>query len=153
MARVLKPGGFVYIREPAYDWLRGSHDQAVGTRHRFTLGELKRVVGAHGLILRRATYANTILFLPAVAHRLLSRASGGRDSDVKPLSGWLNSGLRAMLEVEARLLRRFNTLFGLSVIVLAQKEYPIDSSNRPTQSSGGRQIRRPPENLAKFSNC
>jgi SAM-dependent methyltransferase len=121
MARVLKPGGFVYIREPAYDWLRGSHDQAVGTRHRYTLGELKRVVGAHGLIPRRATYANTLLFLPAVAHRLLSRASGGGDSDVKPLSGWLNSTLRAILGVEARLLRRFNALFGLSVVVLARK--------------------------------
>jgi SAM-dependent methyltransferase len=127
MARVLKPGGLIYVREPAYDWLRGSHDRAVGTRHRYTLGELKRVVSSHGLILRRATYANTLLFLPAVAHRLVSRASGSGDSDVKPVAGWLNRGLRAILGVEARLLRRFNASFGLSAIVLAEKAAASES--------------------------
>src|SRR5262249_32558993 len=50
MGRVLKPGGLLYIREPAYDWLRGSHDEAVGTQHRYTLGELKQVVKSNGLL-------------------------------------------------------------------------------------------------------
>src|SRR6185436_12910322 len=31
MRRVLKPGGLLFIREPAYDWMRGAHDIAVGT--------------------------------------------------------------------------------------------------------------------------
>src|SRR5262249_8254242 len=110
MGRVLKPGGFLYIREPAYDWLRGSHDEAVGTHHRYTLGELKRVVKSNGLAPRRATYANTLLFLPAVAHRLLSSAFGSGASDVRPVSGWLNSGLGAILGTEARLLKRFHAL-------------------------------------------
>jgi SAM-dependent methyltransferase len=143
LARVLKPGGLIYIREPAYDWLRGSHDKAVGTRHRYTLGELKGLVGSHGLIPRRATYANTLLFLPAVAHRLISKASGGEDSDVKPVAGWLDSGLRSILRVEASMLRRFNAFFGLSAIVLAQKTArpgPLVSncSNRQAESPGGR---------------
>src|SRR5262249_46249267 len=95
MARVLKAGGVLYIREPAYDWLRGSHDEAVGTRHRFTLSELKEAVRAHGLSPKRATYANTLLFLPAVAHRLLSKASRSNASDVRPVAGWVNATLSA----------------------------------------------------------
>jgi SAM-dependent methyltransferase len=121
ISRVLKPGGLLYIREPAYDWLRGSHDQAVGTRHRYGLGELKQVVISQGLTPKRATYANTLLFLPAVAHRLLSKRSTGGESDVKPVAAWINSSLGAILGAEAKLLRRFSALFGLSCIVLAQK--------------------------------
>ena len=121
IARVLKPGGWLYIREPAYDWLRGSHDEAVGTHHRYTAGELTRLVGSKGLRARRVTYANSLLFLPAVAHRLLSKASGSGASDVRPVAGWINTGLGAILATEARLLKRSRALFGLSVIVLAQK--------------------------------
>jgi SAM-dependent methyltransferase len=121
IARVLKPGGWLYIREPAYNWLRGSHDEAVGTRHRYTAGELKQLVQSGGLIPKRATYANSLLFVPAVAHRLLSRASGSGASDVRPVAGWVNSGLGSILSAEARLLKRARALFGLSVIVFAQK--------------------------------
>jgi SAM-dependent methyltransferase len=122
ISRVLKPGGWLYIREPAYDWLRGAHDEAVGTHHRYTTRELKRLVGSFGLRPKRATYANSLLFLPAVAHRLVSRASGSGASDVRPVPEWINSGLGAVLSTEARLLKRSRALFGLSVIVLAQKE-------------------------------
>src|SRR5262249_48829051 len=122
MGRVLKPGGLLYIREPAYDWLRGSHDEAVGTHHRYTLGELKQVVRSNGLAPRRATYANTLLFLPPVGRRVLSKASGSGASDVRPVAGWLNTGLGAILRTEARMLKLFPALFGLSAIVLAQKD-------------------------------
>ncbi len=40
--RVLKPGGCLFLRLPAYDWLRGRHDQAIHTAHRFTVPELRR---------------------------------------------------------------------------------------------------------------
>jgi SAM-dependent methyltransferase len=121
IARVLKPGGWLYMREPAYNWLRGSHDEAVGTRHRYTTGELRQLVKCHGLIPKRVTYANSFLFVPAVAHRLLSKASGSGASDVRPVAGWVNSGLGAILSTEALLLRRVRALFGLSAIVFAQK--------------------------------
>ena len=34
--RVLKPGGHVLLRLPAYAWLRGQHDEQVHTRRRYT---------------------------------------------------------------------------------------------------------------------
>ena len=40
--RILKPGGLVMLRLPAYDWLHGKHDVATHISHRYTRGEIKR---------------------------------------------------------------------------------------------------------------
>jgi SAM-dependent methyltransferase len=121
MRRVLKPGGFLFIREPAYDWMRGSHDEAIGTRHRFTLAELQGLLRAERLAPRRATYANTLLLWAAIPHRLLSRLKGESQSDVRAVSPLMNSLMAAALKLEARLLSRVAFPFGLSVIALAEK--------------------------------
>ncbi|HVF90837.1 MAG TPA: class I SAM-dependent methyltransferase [Blastocatellia bacterium] len=120
--RVLKPGGSFLLREPAYNWMRGGHDLAVGTRHRFTLTELRHLLSGSGFKLKKATYANTLLFWAAIPHRLLSRISGGSRSDVKPVPEWRNRILANALKVEARLLRRLAFPFGLSAILLAEKQ-------------------------------
>ena len=122
MHRVLKPGGLLFIREPAYDWMRGGHDIAVGTDHRYTLRKLKRLLTTHDFALRRATYANSLLFGAAVPHRLFSKWRGSVESDVKPVAGWLNAGLAAALKFEAYLIARLSFPFGLSVTALAQKK-------------------------------
>jgi len=119
IARVIRPRAFFFIREPAYDWLRGAHDRAVGTRHRFDRSELKHLLNEAGFIVRRATYANTLLFLPAILHRLL--IVRGSRSDLRPVNEWLNGLLERVLKLEARVAKRINFPFGLSVIALAQK--------------------------------
>jgi SAM-dependent methyltransferase len=121
MFRVLKPGGLLLIREPAYDWLRGSHDSAVGTRHRFTLREMQTALQSRGFAIIRATYANAILFPAAVFHRLISRFGKRDESDVRPVGGALNRLLESALNLEAGLLRFMTFPFGLSVVVLAEK--------------------------------
>jgi ubiquinone/menaquinone biosynthesis C-methylase UbiE len=121
MKRVLRPGGLLLVREPAYDWLRGSHDIAVGTCRRYTLGELCRLIASQGLSIKRATYANTLLFGLAAAHRLVSRLLGGEKSDVRPLPELINRALLKTLKLESRLLSKINFPFGLSAIALARK--------------------------------
>ncbi|HKG23431.1 MAG TPA: class I SAM-dependent methyltransferase [Blastocatellia bacterium] len=120
--RVLKPGGSFLIREPAYNWMRGGHDVAVGTRHRFTLTELRHLLIGAGFKLKRATYANTLLFWAAIPHRLLSRITGGGMSDVKPVPEWRNRILARTLKLESRMLRRLAFPFGLSAILLVEKQ-------------------------------
>jgi SAM-dependent methyltransferase len=122
MHRVLRPGGLLFIREPAYQWMRGAHDVAVGTHRRYTLTDLRRLLLARGFKVRRATYANTLLFWLAAPHRLLSKWSGSTESDVKPVPRWINAALGAALRLEARVLRRVAFPFGLSVVTLAEKE-------------------------------
>jgi ubiquinone/menaquinone biosynthesis C-methylase UbiE len=119
--RVLKPGGILFIREPAYDWLRGSHDVVVATHQRFTLPGLRTELNSQGLSPARMSYANTILFPVAVAHRLISglRKNGG--TDVRPVAERLNNFLARVLRTEARLLQVMRFPFGLSVVGVAQK--------------------------------
>ena len=93
----------------------------MGTRRRYTLTDLRRLLLAHGFELRRSTYANTLLFWLAAPHRLMSRLRGGTKSDVKPVPQWLNRVLRSTLRLEARMLSRIGFPFGMSAIVLAEK--------------------------------
>ncbi len=123
-ARVLRPGGVLYLQLPAFDRLRSHHDAAVFTRHRYTAGEVRAMLQAAGLRPRRVTYANALLFPVAAAWRIVHKAGAARAaerSDVRPVPGALNAGLRAALSGEAPLLSRWNLPFGLSVIGVAHK--------------------------------
>ena len=121
IARVLKPGGFFYIREPAYEWMRGSHDIVVATKHRFTRRRLKNLLTAQGFTIKRATYANTLLFPLAVPHRFLSRMTRSEESDVKPVHPFLNRLFLSAMKLEAIMMKHLSLPFGLSVIALARK--------------------------------
>ena len=119
--RVLKPGGWLLLRVPAHDWLRGRHDAAVHTRHRYSMGEVGRKVQGAGFRIVRLNYANCLLFPLAVAKRMAERVlPPGEGSDVgAPPPG--NSALAAILSAEAAWLRRCPLPWGLSVLCLARK--------------------------------
>src|SRR5262249_46303131 len=85
MYRVLKPGGVLFVRTPAFEWLRSSHDADLHTQHRFTLPELQQLLTRAGFKVRFATYANAFLFPIVVLRRFLKRFGIGGGTDVKPL--------------------------------------------------------------------
>ena len=121
MARVLRPGGTLLIRVPAYQWLHSRHDRIARTQHRYTRGEVVEKVQRAGLEVRGATYANSLLLPLAVVRRLLGKRRTGGKSELAPLPGWLNAVLTAALRVEAAILKRVSLPAGLSVIVVAGK--------------------------------
>ena len=119
--RVLKPGGWLLLRLPAHDWLRGKHDVAVHTRHRYTTAEVRRKAEASGLRVVRLSYANCLLFPLALAKRVAERLlpqSGGSDVGPPPPGNGL---LAAILGLEAAWLRRWPLPWGLTVLCLARK--------------------------------
>jgi SAM-dependent methyltransferase len=119
--RVLKPGGWLLLRLPAHDWLRGQHDQVVHTRHRYTTGEVRRKVTSAGFSVVRLSYANCLLFPLALGKRLAERLDcGGRASDIGPPPPY-NAMLAAILGAEAGWLARWPLPWGLSVLCLARK--------------------------------
>jgi SAM-dependent methyltransferase len=126
--RVLKPGGKLVVRVPAYEWLRSSHDAGVSTHHRYGGKELRDAILKTGFQPVRSTFANTILFPVAILWRMLKRARlAPPGSDVRSSTrgaSWLNSALRSVLKIEAAFLRKGSFSFGLSVFVVASK--PVD---------------------------
>jgi SAM-dependent methyltransferase len=125
MSRVLKPGGTLFIRTPAFQWMRSSHDTSLRTVRRYTTTELESMTAAAGLTARWSAYANMFLFPVAVATRFLKTFGIGRGSDVRPLPlplRWLNPLFREILASEALMTRAgVRAPIGLSAICVARK--------------------------------
>jgi SAM-dependent methyltransferase len=128
LARVLRPGGWLLVRVPAHDWLRGAHDRQVHTRHRYSARELREKIERAGLKVKRLTPVGMVLFPLAVLRRLAQRDLRQAQTDVTLPSPLLNQLLTRLLAAEGRWLRRFNLPFGLSLLALAQKT----STHTPT---------------------
>jgi SAM-dependent methyltransferase len=122
MARVLRPGGLLLVRVPALRALWGAHDAEVQSRHRYTRGELVALLEEAGLRVRRATYANSILFPLLLARRSIDRVMGREGSDVGFLPSPLEWAFRRVLLAEAALVRAGLSLpIGASVVALAAR--------------------------------
>ncbi|HYU18716.1 MAG TPA: class I SAM-dependent methyltransferase [Chloroflexota bacterium] len=121
--RVLRPGGVLLIRVPAYDWIRGAHDDAVHTRHRYTRQELVAKMRASGLVVEHASYANSLLFPLAPAKRFLERRNGGGGgvTDLWLPPGPLNRLLAELLALEAALVSTTGLRWGLSVFAVGRR--------------------------------
>jgi SAM-dependent methyltransferase len=123
--RVLKPGGRLLIRLPAYNFLHRKHDRAVHTRRRYTAGVVQALLRASGFTVERCTYVNSLLLPLALVQRLAEWALPQlerQDSDVAMPSAWLNEILRWPLAVEAAWLARGQAFpCGTSVLCLARK--------------------------------
>jgi SAM-dependent methyltransferase len=123
--RVLRPGGRLLIRLPAYDFLRGKHDRAVHTRRRFTVKAARALITVGGFAVERCTYINSLLFPLPLTQRMLERALPTlerRESDLSMPPPPLNEALRWMLEIEAAWLRHGGAFpAGLSILLRARK--------------------------------
>jgi SAM-dependent methyltransferase len=128
MYRVLRIGGVVFVRAAAYEALRSSHDEALGTRRRYRLSALAAAMSRAGFDVVRSTYANTLLLPLAAFHRLVLKRVGlaAPGSDVRPLPprlARLEGMLEAILGLEARILEKeyVRFPFGLSAVCLGLK--------------------------------
>ena len=128
-ARVLRPGGIAFVRVAAYQWLRSGHDDAIAVQRRYSLPQLSAAMRDAGFRIRRATYANTLLFPVAAVKRLLFSPAGAAhpESEVKPWPQgltWIDGLLRLPLKIEARALKGIDLPFGVSAICIGEKPRP-----------------------------
>ncbi len=121
--RVLRPGGRLFLRVPAYNWLRGHHDQMVHTVRRFTRRQLRIALETANFTIEKLSYANSLLFPLALAKRLSERVvpAGGTGSDIGVNANWQDSLFSRFLFAEARWLVRGTLPFGLTVIAVARR--------------------------------
>lgn len=127
LARVLAPGGVLYVTVAAFESLRGDHDRAVHGLRRYRREGLVRKLVAAGLTVERTTYADALLFVPIWIHRraraLLARAGSSSEatSDFRELPPWLDRILFGILGLEARLATRTGLPFGVTLIARARR--------------------------------
>jgi ubiquinone/menaquinone biosynthesis C-methylase UbiE len=120
--RVMRPGGTLYVRTPAFQALYGGHDVTLHTRHRYTTNEVARKMRQAGLEVLQSTYANTLLFPIAATRRMIAKVRGSAgESDVRAVNPMLNTALKALFSLEASILPRTSMPVGLSVITIARK--------------------------------
>lgn len=125
---VLKPGGYALITVPAFKFLWSQHDELNYHRRRYVLNELRSRLETAGFILSRATYMNSLLFLPIffirwLKNHVLIRPKDGPLSDVKGHWPWVNSLLYFIFGLEANILSFMNLPFGVSCLGLARKPF------------------------------
>ncbi|MHC4892132.1 MAG: class I SAM-dependent methyltransferase [Planctomycetota bacterium] len=65
VARVLRPGGHIFVSVPAYQFLYANNDRVAQHERRYTRGMLRRVFEQAGLEVVRNTHSNIFLF-PAI---------------------------------------------------------------------------------------
>ena len=101
---MLKPGGHLFIRVPAFMWLWSSHDEELEVRYRYTREELGKRLERAGFVVEWTSYANGFLFPVILLRRFLKRIGIGGGTDVKPLPprlAWLDGIFRGILASEA----------------------------------------------------
>ncbi len=123
LTRVLRPGGALLTVEPAFPSLRRAHDATVHGRRRYRRAGLAAIARAHGLEVRRVTYAYSFLAPPAAAlavmDRLRPRAEPSGQSDVERRA--LDRVFAPLAVGERAALRHLDVPFGTSVVMLATK--------------------------------
>ena len=127
MWRVLKPGGYLVLIVPAYEWLMTEeHHRAVGAARRYSKKRLKDLLNTRPVELMRMTHVFGSL-LPAIAAYRLGlpcirrRSEGPPTSELRPLHPAVNTLLYRIMQGERRYLQRWNLPFGSSILAVVRK--------------------------------
>jgi SAM-dependent methyltransferase len=121
--RVLQPGGWLLLSEPALPALWSRHDEVYYAWHRYTLDEIGRMLRGAGFRLCKLSYTNALLLPLLVVVRLVARwFPCADDVELQPLPRWLNQALVGVLSLEAVWLRWGTFPIGSSLVCLAQKD-------------------------------
>lgn len=120
--RVLKSGGILLLKVPAYEWLKGRHDVVVHTNHRYTKKEVELILKKTGFVVKKLTYGNALLFPLLLIKRLTDRYLPLEDSsEVQRFPKVINQILVLIQAIETKVLLLFNLPFGFSIYAVAQK--------------------------------
>jgi len=132
MYRVCKPGGYIVITVPAYQFLWGQHDVINQHFRRYTLTQLLNLLDKKDGSIIYKTYFNSILFIPISIFRLaakgwrkiLGKKENGTNSDhdILGTDGFFNNILSGIFKIDYYLLKwGFRFPAGVSILVFFKK--------------------------------
>jgi ubiquinone/menaquinone biosynthesis C-methylase UbiE len=128
LVRVLRPGGHLILVVPAYDWLLSEeHHRAVKASRRYSRRRLVSLLShVEGLELVRVTHVFASLLPMVAAYRMSLKyfhkdKQGSPQSELKPLPRFANELLFRIVDVERRVLTRFDLPFGSTILAVWKK--------------------------------
>lgn len=137
--RVLRPGGFLLVTTPAFQWLWSHNDELNAHKRRYTAGQLRSREEGAGFKLRRLSYNFFLVFPLSASMILLKNATQKRAQlrshhfdaeayqvDMEPVAPPINSLLRGVGRVETGLIGMTDLPFGTSLISLAEKALVVN---------------------------
>jgi SAM-dependent methyltransferase len=124
MREVLKPGGWLFVTVPAWQFLWSAHDDTNRHFRRYTPHQLREHLTSGGFQLEWWSGYNALLFPAVAAVRLGQRAlniepRGG--SDLDEVKEPLNSLLKALFSSERFVVPRVTLPFGVSLCAVARR--------------------------------
>jgi SAM-dependent methyltransferase len=122
--RWLRPGGYLLLNLPAYQFLLSKHDQVVHQNKRYRKRQLRFLLESRGFEVKKISYRVSFLFPIALIKRAIDKLVGSKDAshnEVKMPNKIINHIFLSIMRGENLLLRFLSLPLGLSVTVLAKK--------------------------------
>ncbi|TSC67989.1 MAG: type 11 methyltransferase [Parcubacteria group bacterium Gr01-1014_72] len=122
--RVLKIGGTLVLTVPAFQVLWTRSDERSHHHRRYTKRQVVSMVRKNNFIILKASYFNTLLFVPIAMIKLLTRVYEPKKmvgKEVNTPIPFVNALLYRIFRLEATLLKWVNFPFGISVIAIGVK--------------------------------
>jgi len=125
--RLLKPQGILLLNLPAFESLRGSYDESVKTRERYTLTSLGEKVLQAGFEIEYLTYRNFLLFplvwfyRKVIKETQVFKENQSTKSDLWQTPWIMNFALLLVLRIENLLLPFIKLPIGTSVFCVARR--------------------------------
>jgi len=124
--KVCKPGGYLLLSVPAYQFLWGEHDVVANHKRRYTKKQLRNIVEKNGFRVERITYFNMLLLPAAIIFRygkkLFTFSRKGISHDLhftnKPIFRLLFYNI---FKLEEKLLKYYDFPCGASIFCVARK--------------------------------
>lgn len=123
LRRVLKPNGRLVVTVPAYQFLWGNHDLALGHVRRYTARELKRKVKTANFRVSKMSHALSLLFPVVALMRVISRCrdkNKAPEASIIPLPNWANSALEGLQQMESNIIRHVSLPVGVTVVAVLE---------------------------------
>jgi SAM-dependent methyltransferase len=120
IAATLKPGGQFVMTVPAHQWMWSAHDRVNHHKRRYSRRALRELIESSPLKLEKLGYFNSLLFPVALAERMISKARGKEDGDLKLPPAPLNVALERVFAAERHLVGRLPLPPGLSLFAVAR---------------------------------
>lgn len=125
ISKAIKGNGLLILSVPAYQWMWSNWDTIIHHKKRYTKQSLSNALKKHGFKIKRITHLFSFLVIPVFILRKIKDIIYKQNypSDLRVgSSSIVNRVMSIFTYIEYEILKKSGIPFGLSILVVAQKE-------------------------------